>query len=46
MYKGIKSKVQIDQYVSDLFMCNVCVRQGETLSPFLFSLLINDLENY
>ncbi|XP_061174937.1 uncharacterized protein LOC133184104 isoform X3 [Saccostrea echinata] len=46
MYKGIKSKVQIGQHLSDFFMCNVGVRQGENLSPFLFSLFINDLEDY
>ena len=42
MYKGIKSKVQIDPDVSDYFMCKVGVRQGENLSPFLFSIYIND----
>lgn len=46
MYKGIKSKVKIGQHLSDFFMCNIGVRQGENLSPFLFSLFINDLEDY
>ena len=46
MYKGIKSKVQIGQHVSNFFLCNVGVRQGENLSPFLFSLFINDLESF
>ena len=46
MYKGIKSKVQIGHDVSDYFMCKVGVRQGENLSPFLFSIYINNLEDY
>ena len=46
MYKGIKSKVQIGQHVSNFFLCNVGVRQGENLSPFLFSLFINDPESF
>lgn len=46
MYKGIKSKICINGFSSDLFTCNVGVRQGENLSPFLFSLYINDLEDY
>jgi hypothetical protein len=28
------------------FTCNVGVRQGENLSPFLFSLYINDLDTF
>lgn len=46
MYKGIKSKIFFDDFSSDLFTCNVGVRQGESLSLFLFSLYINDLEDY
>lgn len=46
MYKGIKSKICINGFSSDLFTCNVGVRQGESLSPCLFSLYINDLEDY
>ena len=40
------TKVQIVHYVSDYFMCKVGVRQGENLTPLLFSIYINDLENY
>lgn len=31
---------------SEFFSCNVGVRQGENLSPFLFSLYIYDLEKF
>ena len=40
------TKVHIVHYVSDYFMCKVGVRQGENLTPLLFSIYINDLENY
>ena len=30
-------------FLSDFFHSNVCVKQGESLSPFLFLLDINDL---
>jgi hypothetical protein len=46
MYNTIKSRIQIGDHVSDCFMCNVGLRQGENLSPFLFSLYINDLEEF
>ena len=39
-------KVQIGKHELNLFLCNVGVRQGENLSPFLFSLYINDLESF
>ena len=46
MYKDIKSKVVVNGISSEMFECNIGVRQGENLSPFLFSLYLNDLEEY
>jgi hypothetical protein len=46
MYRGIKSKISMNGMSSDFFCCNVGVRQGENLSPFLFSIYINDLEEF
>lgn len=36
----------MDGITSDFINCNVGVRQGENLSPFLFSLYISDLEHF
>ena len=44
MYKHVKSKVKINNSISIGFECNLGVRQGECLSPFLFAMYINDLE--
>ncbi|XP_061167256.1 uncharacterized protein LOC133176104 [Saccostrea echinata] len=46
MYIGIKSMINLNGTIKDYFNCNVGVRQGENLSPFLFSLYINDLEEF
>ena len=46
MYKNIKSCVTINKNKSDFFVCNIGVRQGENLSPFLFALYLNDLQNF
>ena len=46
MYKGIQSKVMANGTYSEWFECTVGVRQGENFSPFLFSLYLNDLEEF
>ena len=32
--------------ISEYFLCNISVRQGDTLSPLLFALFINDFNQY
>ena len=46
MYSNIKSCVSINGEKSPFFACNCGVRQGENLSPVLFSLFLNDLESF
>jgi hypothetical protein len=46
MYNGIKAKLTSGYSVSDIFPCEIGVRQGENLSPFLFSVFLNDLESF
>ena len=46
MYQNIKSCVASEGKLSDFFVSNVGVRQGENLSPLLFSIYVDDLENY
>ena len=46
MYNNIKSKVMTSEGISDSFECLVDVSQGENLSPFLFSIFLNDMESY
>ena len=45
MYKNVCSKVKYSNYLSESFSCHLGVRQGEYLSPFLFAVLVNDIEN-
>ena len=45
-YENIKSNIVYNSNVSDYFMCNKGVRQGENLSPILFALYLNDLEHF
>ena len=44
LYANAKSCVQEGSSTSDLFHCNIGVRQGENLSPLLFALYLNDFE--
>lgn len=44
MYQNIKSCVSKDDLVSMFFDSTCGVRQGENLSPILFSIYLNDLE--
>ena len=46
MYNNIKSQVTTNEGSSNFFNCRVGVRQGENLSPFLFSIFLNDLDHY
>ena len=45
IYQNVKSQVKHNNVLSSSFTCNIGVRQGECLSPFLFSMYLNDLEN-
>ena len=44
MYNIVKSQVKIENTLSEAFTCSIGVRQGECLSPFLFSMYLNDFE--
>ena len=44
MYSCLKTRVINNGEKSDMFYCQLGVRQGECLSPFLFSMYVNDIE--
>lgn len=46
MYADIKSCISFNGKQSEFFDCRNGVRQGENLSPILFSLFLNDLEGF
>ena len=45
MYDNIRSCALLNQETSENFLCNMGVRQGENLSPFLFAFYVNDIES-
>ena len=46
MYNAMKSKVKHCNEISDSYECMLGMRQGECLSPFLFSMYLNDLNAF
>jgi len=46
MYNDIKSCIAVNGEFSDFFQSCRGIRQGENLSPILFSTFLNDLEHY
>ena len=46
IYGNIKSCVLVNGSKTDFFISNIGVRQGENLSPLLFNLFLNDLNEY
>ena len=46
MYNNIKSCVVVNQELSEFFLSHKGVKHGENLSPLLFALYVNDLEEH
>lgn len=46
LYTNIKSRVKYQNQLSDSFSCFLGAPQGDCLSPFIFSMYVNDLEEY
>ena len=44
MYRSVKSRVKYCNKLGNEFYCKLGVRQGECLSPLLFSMILNDIE--
>ena len=46
MYTDVKSCITYNYCKSDYFNCDMGVRQGVNLSPFLFATFLNDLQMF
>ena len=46
IYANAKSVLRANGKLSEEFVCNIGVRQGENLSPLLFALFLNDFEEF
>ena len=45
MYKNAKTSVKLSDGVTNVFNLEKGIKQGDTLSPFLFNLFLNDVNN-
>ena len=45
MYEVVKARVRVGDDLTEAFMCSLGLKQGDSWSPILFSLLINELAN-
>ena len=45
LYQKIKARVRVKGELTDVFNCNIGVRQGDNLSPLLFIFFLNDFNN-
>ena len=46
IYENAKACVKLNNGISHSFPCNIGVRQGDNISPLLFSLFINDFKDF
>ena len=46
IYENAKACVKLNNVISNSFPCNIGVRQGDKISPLLFSLFINDFKDF
>jgi len=44
LYQNVKSSVKFENEISQTFVTSLGTRQGYSLSPFIFSMYVNDLE--